>query len=96
MMRRSPRIDASLPSTCPGTASRFLRNGFATAEYLLTTDAYIETVLAFCNSLHLERPLLVGCSMGGRIALQLAALHADRFGGFIAIEASDFQPAGTT
>jgi pimeloyl-ACP methyl ester carboxylesterase len=31
--------------------------------------------------------------MGGRIALQLAALHADRFSGFIAIEASDFQPA---
>lgn len=30
---------------------------------------------------------------GGRIALQLARHHADQFGGFIAIEASDFQPA---
>jgi pimeloyl-ACP methyl ester carboxylesterase len=67
--------------------------GFATTEYLLTTEAYIETVLAFCNALGLERPLLVGCSMGGRIALQLAALHPERFSGFIAIEASDFQPA---
>ena len=28
-----------------------------------------------------------------RIALQLAALHPEKFGGFIAIEASDFQPA---
>src|ERR1700735_1903446 len=61
--------------------------GFATAEYLLTTEAYIETVLAFCDALDLERPLLVGCSMGGRIALQLAALHPERFCGFIAIEA---------
>lgn len=67
--------------------------GFETAEYLLTTEAYIEIVLAFCSVLGLEKPLLAGCSMGGRIALQLAALHPDRFSGFIAIEASDFQPA---
>lgn len=68
-------------------------DGFETTEYMLTTEAYIATVLAFCDALGLERPLLVGCSMGGRIALQLAALHPDRFSGFIAIEASDFQPA---
>ena len=67
--------------------------GFETAEYLLTTEAYVETVLAFCDALRLEKPILAGCSMGGRIALQLAALHPDRFAGFIAIEASDFQPA---
>lgn len=67
--------------------------GFETQEYLLTTEAYIETVLAMIDALGLARPILAGCSMGGRIALQLAALHADRFGGFIAIEASDFQPA---
>jgi pimeloyl-ACP methyl ester carboxylesterase len=67
--------------------------GFQTEEYLLTTEAYIETVLAVVDALGLERPVLAGCSMGGRIALQLAALHADRFSGFIAIEASDFQPA---
>lgn len=67
--------------------------GFQTEEYLLTTEAYIETVLAVADALGLDRPVLAGCSMGGRIALQLAALHADRFSGFIAIEASDFQPA---
>jgi pimeloyl-ACP methyl ester carboxylesterase len=67
--------------------------GFETAEYLLTTGTYIETVLSFCSALGLEKPLLAGCSMGGRIALQLAAMHPDRFAGFIAIEASDFQPA---
>jgi pimeloyl-ACP methyl ester carboxylesterase len=67
--------------------------GYEITEYLLTTETYIETVLAICDALGLERPLLAGCSMGGRIALQLAALHGDRFAGFIAIEASDFQPA---
>jgi len=67
--------------------------GFETQEYLLTTDAYIETVLAVIDGLGLDHPLLAGCSMGGRIALQLAALHPEKFSGFIAIEASDFQPA---
>jgi pimeloyl-ACP methyl ester carboxylesterase len=67
--------------------------GFETQEYLLTTGAYIETVLAVIEGLGLDRPILAGCSMGGRIALQLAALHPEKFGGFIAIEASDFQPA---
>lgn len=68
-------------------------DGFQTDEYLLTTEVYIETVLAVAQALGLDRPLLAGCSMGGRIALQLAALHGERFSGFIAIEASDFQPA---
>lgn len=67
--------------------------GFETEEYLLTTEAYVATVLAVAEGLGLDRPVLAGCSMGGRIALQLAALHPDRFSGFIAIEASDFQPA---
>jgi pimeloyl-ACP methyl ester carboxylesterase len=67
--------------------------GFEREEYLLTTETYIDTVLALMDALGLDRPILAGCSMGGRIALQLAALHGDRFGGFIAIEASDFQPA---
>lgn len=67
--------------------------GFETQEYLLTTQTYIDTILSFCEALELDRPILAGCSMGGRIALQIAALHPEQFSGFIAIEASDFQPA---
>lgn len=67
--------------------------GWERCEYLLTTDAYIETVLAVIKGLGLEQPILAGCSMGGRIALQLALRHPGAFSGFIAIEASDFQPA---
>ena len=67
--------------------------GWQTQEYLLNTETYVKTVLAFSQALDLTRPIYAGCSMGGRIALQLALQHAKAFSGFIAIEASDFQPA---
>ena len=67
--------------------------GFEEEEYLLTTEAYVETVLKLVEALALENPIYAGCSMGGRIALQLALNTPEPFKGFIAIEASDFQPA---
>ncbi len=67
--------------------------GWHTQEYLLSTESYVNTVLAITDALDLERPIYAGCSMGGRIALQLALNHAEAFRGFVAIEASDFQPA---
>jgi pimeloyl-ACP methyl ester carboxylesterase len=77
----------------PWHGKSFPPDGFETAEYLLTTEAYIEIILSFCEALQFEKPVIVGCSMGGRIALQLAAMYPERFAGVIAIEASDFQPA---
>lgn len=68
-------------------------DGWQTEEYLLTTETYVATVLAVIDGLSLERPVLAGVSMGGRIALQLALHHGPLFSGFLAIEASDFQPA---
>src|SRR5262245_34889825 len=56
--------------------------GFETSEYLLTTDHYMDIVLAVCAALRLDKPVLAGCSMGGRIALQLAAMHPQSFSGF--------------
>lgn len=67
--------------------------GFQTEEYLLTTGTYMATVLAVARALDLEKPVLAGVSMGGRIALQLALHHPEAFSGFLAIEASDFQAA---
>ncbi|MCE0764252.1 alpha/beta hydrolase [Pseudonocardia kujensis] len=54
--------------------------------YRLTTATYAATVLAFMDGLGLERPVLAGCSMGGAIALYLAAEHGDRFTGVCALE----------
>ncbi|MDT4858440.1 3-oxoadipate enol-lactonase [compost metagenome] len=39
----------------------------------------------------LERPALIGCSIGGRIVLELANLHGARFRALIGVEAADFQ-----
>lgn len=65
--------------------------GWQDEEYRLSTERYVETVMAFCQALALDRPALIGCSIGGRIVLQLAHLHADRFRALIGVEAADFQ-----
>lgn len=61
------------------------------APYELTTDLYVETILAFCDALALARPIVIGCSIGGRIVLELARAHATRFKALIGVEAADFQ-----
>lgn len=65
--------------------------GWQDEEYRLSTERYVETVMAFCQALALDRPALIGCSIGGRIVLQLAHQHADHFRALIGVEAADFQ-----
>jgi pimeloyl-ACP methyl ester carboxylesterase len=65
--------------------------GWQDQEYRLSTELYVETVMAFCQALALDRPALIGCSIGGRIVLQLAHQHSDRFRALIGVEAADFQ-----
>jgi pimeloyl-ACP methyl ester carboxylesterase len=65
--------------------------GFQLTEYRLSTALYVETVMSFCQALELDRPVVMGCSIGGRITLQLAHLHSDRFRALIGIEAADYQ-----
>lgn len=65
--------------------------GWQDTEYQLTTQLYVQTILAFCDALALDRPALIGCSIGGRIVLELARLHAERFRALIGVEAADFQ-----
>ena len=60
-------------------------------EYRLTTARYTETVLAFCGALALPKPVVMGCSIGGRIVLNLAIDHAAEFRALIGLEAADFQ-----
>lgn len=66
-------------------------NGWQTGEYQLTTQRYVETIRAFCAALELERPVVLGCSIGGRIVLQLAQAHGAEFRALIGLEAADFQ-----
>ena len=66
--------------------------GWQHEEYRLTTDAYVETILAFCDALALEKPVVLGCSIGGKIVLHLALRHPERFRALIGLEAADYQP----
>jgi pimeloyl-ACP methyl ester carboxylesterase len=61
------------------------------SEYQLTTARYTQTIRAFCAALDLDRPVVMGCSIGGRIVLNLAIDHAHEFRALIGLEAADFQ-----
>jgi len=56
-------------------------------EYRLTSRAYVDTVVALADALELDRPVAMGCSIGGRIVLHLALEHPDRFGAVIGLQA---------
>lgn len=63
--------------------------GYQDREYQLTTKLYKQTVNAFCQALALERPVIMGCSMGGRVVLHLALEQPDDFRAVIALEGAD-------
>jgi pimeloyl-ACP methyl ester carboxylesterase len=53
--------------------------------YLPTRDELINWVVAIADKLGLENPYFMGCSVGGQLALDLAAERGDRFGAFISL-----------
>ena len=65
--------------------------GWENEDYRLTTAGYTEMIVAFCRALELDRPVVMGCSIGGRIVLSLAIEHASLFRALIGLEAADFQ-----
>ena len=65
--------------------------GWQDEEYRLSTAAYVEMILACCEALALERPVALGCSIGGKIVLELARVHARRFRALIGLESADYQ-----
>jgi pimeloyl-ACP methyl ester carboxylesterase len=65
--------------------------GWEKYEYRLTTERYVATIRGFCAALGLKRPVALGCSIGGRIVLQLAHAHGAEFRALIGVESADFQ-----
>jgi len=53
--------------------------GWHDEEYQLTSAQYTTMVLEISAALGLDKPILIGCSIGGRIALHLALEHPERF-----------------
>ena len=66
--------------------------GWQDEEYRLTTESYVELILAFCAALGLERPVVLGCSIGGKVVLELARAHPERFRALIGLESAAYQP----
>ncbi|MGE0625853.1 MAG: alpha/beta fold hydrolase [Pseudomonadales bacterium] len=56
--------------------------------YVLTTERYVRTVMAVVEALALERPVVMGCSIGGRAVLHLALAHGHRFRGAIGLQSA--------
>ena len=65
--------------------------GYHMEEYKLTTKVYVETIMTVCRALELEQPVIMGCSMGGRIVLELALRRDKELRAVIALEGADHQ-----
>ena len=58
-------------------------------DYKLTTSLYKKIIMSFCDNYKLNEPVIMGCSMGGRVVLHLALEHSNYFKAVIALEGSD-------
>jgi pimeloyl-ACP methyl ester carboxylesterase len=62
------------------------------ARYRLTTQSYLAIIRAVWKTLGLERPVVMGCSMGGAITLKVAADYQDELTGIVGLEATAHAP----
>jgi pimeloyl-ACP methyl ester carboxylesterase len=63
-------------------------SGWQDEEYRLTADSYTGIIMAVIEALGLERPVVMGCSIGGRVVLHLALRHPGVFRTLIGLESS--------
>lgn len=66
--------------------------GWQLEEYQLTSQSYTRIILAVMAALGLERPVVMGCSIGGRICLNLALEHAARFRAIVGLQSAADTP----
>ncbi|WP_454829822.1 alpha/beta fold hydrolase [Paraburkholderia xenovorans] len=60
--------------------------GWQTSEYRLTSRDYVDQITAVVDALELDNPVVMGCSIGGRIVLNLALECPERFGALIGLQ----------
>ena len=60
--------------------------GWQNEDYRLTTGSYTAMIMEFARELGLERPVIMGCSIGGRIVLDLALKHAKELRALIGLQ----------
>jgi pimeloyl-ACP methyl ester carboxylesterase len=64
--------------------------GWENEDYRLTTARYSGMIMSVARALGLERPVVVGCSIGGRIVLDLALRHARELRALIGLQSGAF------
>ena len=64
--------------------------GWEKEDYRLTTERYTGMIMSVAKALDLERPVVMGCSIGGRIVLDLALKHAKEVRALIGLQAGAF------
>jgi len=62
--------------------------------YRLTTDLYVDTVMTVSRALGLAKPVVMGCSIGGRAVLHLALRHAAHFRAAVGLQSALFADPG--
>jgi pimeloyl-ACP methyl ester carboxylesterase len=67
-------------------------DGWWLQKYRLTTASYLAMIRAVWETLGLERPVVMGCSMGGAIVLKVAAEYQDELTGIVGLESSAYAP----
>ena len=65
-------------------------SGWQDEEYTLTTNSYVNLIMTVSRALKLEDPVVMGCSIGGRVVLELARRHPDHFKAIIGLQSSAF------
>lgn len=58
----------------------------------LTTKLYMQIIRAVWTALDLDRPIVMGCSMGGAIVLKVAADCQNEIRGIVGLESSAYAP----
>ena len=91
IQKRFRMIAYDLPyhgKSSPPTAVRWWEQ-----EYRLTRTFLMDAVVAISRALELERPVYMGCSIGGHLAPDLALYHPDEFRAVIGINAGLATPS---
>ena len=64
--------------------------GWQAEDYRLTTGTYTAMIMSVARALGLERPVVMGCSIGGRIVLNLALEHARELRALIGLQSAAY------
>ncbi|UCH47660.1 MAG: alpha/beta hydrolase [Betaproteobacteria bacterium] len=66
--------------------------GWQSENWRLTSASYCALILSFMRALELHKPIVMGCSIGGRVCLNLALDHATQFRAIIGLQSAASTP----